>query len=302
MVKEGSTVLKLPNLTNVNSFISASKTGNFAKTAKALSITPAAVSQQIKQLEAHLCVQLFERSKLGVELTQAGRQYLYFAKQAVEFLQQGQTSLEHLEHKHIFTVHALPSVASLWLMPKVLLAMEDSFGLEVRVEASHSAVDFTQSSCDAAVSFGKQDERLNHDFLFQDEVGLVVSPKLIGNTPIADLEQLLELPMIHVDWGENNAFLPSWNDWLAAAGYDKPPTKGPQFNLTSMAIDAAIQGKGLLLGQGLLIREAIKSGHLVPISQIKLPLKKAYYLVYPDRTKQKAGAMKLIELLMSDNL
>ena len=65
-------MLKLPNLNSLITFINAAQTGNFAKTAKALCITPAAVSQQIKLLESHVETLLFERSKQGVELTQAG--------------------------------------------------------------------------------------------------------------------------------------------------------------------------------------------------------------------------------------
>ena len=77
-----------------------------------------------------------ERSKLGVELTQAGQQYLYFANQAIESLQRGQASLDQLKQQTIFTLHTLPSVASLWLMPKVLHIMEQHPDLEIRVEAS----------------------------------------------------------------------------------------------------------------------------------------------------------------------
>jgi LysR family glycine cleavage system transcriptional activator len=291
-------MLKLPNLNSLITFINAAQSGNFAKTAKALCITPAAVSQQIKQLESHVDALLFNRSKLGVELTQAGHQYLYFANQAIESLQRGQASLDQLKPQSIFTLHTLPSVASLWLMPKVLQIMEQHPDLEIRVEASHSVVDFSLSRCDASISFGKQDTSLNHDFLFQDDVHLVASPSLINGIAQGDLDALLEKPMIHIDWGDDNAFLPNWQDWLTAAGYPhRQPNKGPQFNLSSMAIDAAIQGKGLLLGQGLFIQNALKTGQLVSLSDITLPLRKAYYLTYPDRTRNKAGAMGLIERL-----
>lgn len=291
-------MLKLPNLNSLITFINAAQTGNFAKTATALCITPAAVSQQIKQLESHLDATLFERSKLGVELTQAGQQYLYFANQAIESLQRGQASLDQLNQQTIFTLHTLPSVASLWLMPKVLHIMEQHPDLEIRVEASHTSVDFNLSRCDASISFGKQDKSLNHDFLFQDEVHLVASPSLVNGIAQRDLDTLLEKPMIHIDWGNENPYLPNWQDWLTAAGYhNRKLNKGPQFNLSSMAIDAAIQGKGLLLGQGLFIQNALKTGQLITLSPITISLRKAYYLVYPDRTKNKDGAMRLIELL-----
>jgi len=302
-------MLKLPNIISLLTFLNAAHTGSFAKTAKALCITPAAVSQQIKQLEKHLDSSLFERSKLGVELTQAGHQYLFFAEQAVEKLKQGQLSLSQLKSQEILTLHAFPSVASKWLMPRVLRAMENDPNLEIRVEASHSKVDFNLSSCDACISFGKQDEpRLHHDLLFHDHVVLVASPSVLTRAGLSDIQiektalaKLLEQPMIHIDWGSDNRFLPSWQDWLNAAEFsDKKPNKGPHFNLSSMAIDAAIQGKGLLLGQGILIQEELRSGRLVILSQIKLTLKKAYYLIYPERTKNKPEVITFIEQLKNE--
>ena len=296
-------MLKLPSTNSLLTFISAAQTASFAKTAKTLCLTPAAVSQQIKQLEEQLDYQLFERSKQGVELTQAGQQYLFFAQQAIEKLQQGQVSLNLLKKQSMFTLHAFPSVASKWLMPRVLDAMQADPELEIRVEASHSQIDFNLSNCDACISFGKQEEFLNHQLIFQDNVSLVASPTLIDKQPSRGLESILSLPMIHIDWGDDNQFLPGWKAWLNAAGYqDKVPNKGPQFNLSSMAIEAAIQGKGLLLGQDLLIQNELKSGQLIQVCPIKLALKKAYYLVYPDRTKDKATAMRFIKQLKDEGL
>lgn len=302
-------MLKLPSTISLLTFINAAHTGSFAKTAKTLCITPAAVSQQIKQLESHLDYALFVRSKLGVELTQAGHQYLFFAEQAVEKLKQGELSLTQLKSQEILTLQAFPSVASKWLMPKVLRAMESDPNLEIRVEASHSEVDFNLSSCDACISFGKQNEpRLHHDLLFYDDVMLMASPSLVASMGLSDgqiekdhLPKLLEQPMIHIDWGSDNRFLPSWQDWLDTAGFsDICPNKGPHFNLSSMAIDAAIQGKGLLLGQGILIQDELRSGRLVALSQIKLTLKKAYYLIYPERTRDKPEAMAFIKQLREE--
>lgn len=295
-------MLKLPSTNSLLTFISAAQTASFAKTAKLLCLTPAAVSQQIKQLEEQLDVSLFQRSKQGVELTQAGQQYLYFAEQAVEKLKQGQASLRQLKQHDIFTLHAFPSVATKWLMPKVLDAMQVNPKLEIRVEASHSQIDFNLSNCDACISFGELEESLNHQLIFHDNVSLVASPSLVNGQLTKDLNNLLTLPMIHIDWGDDNQFLPGWKEWLSAAGFqDKEPSKGPQFNLSSMAIEAAIQGKGLLLGQDLLIQNEVKSGQLIKLSPITLPLKKAYYLIYPDRTKDKLAAMQFIKRLSPNN-
>ncbi|MGO3406676.1 LysR substrate-binding domain-containing protein [Marinomonas sp.] len=102
--------------------------------------------------------------------------------------------------------------------------------------------------------------------------------------------------MIHIDWGSHNQNLPNWEDWLLAAGLNIQMQKGgPHFNLSSMAIDAALQGKGLLLGQHLLIENELKTGQLVKLSEVSLPLGQAYYLAYPERTLDNPNAATFIE-------
>ncbi len=288
----------LPPLSALRAFETAARIGSFAGAARALHVTPAAVSQQIRQLEQHLDIQLFERSKSGVTLTRAGESYQFFVHEAFEKLRLGQQHIEQHKNLDVLTVTALPSVASKWLMPRVLKWMEINPQLEVRVEASHARVDFGRSASDLCISFGDQHyPGLERFRLFTDTVSLVASPGLLADAG-ADIRQLLKLPMIHVDWGEDNSFLPGWEDWLQAAGLTgSVPSKGPRFNLSSMAIEAAVQGKGLLLGQRLLIEDELRSGQLVTIDEIQLPLEKAYYLVCPRRTLDNPGALAFIEWL-----
>lgn len=294
---------KPPVLSHLRTFVTAAKTGSFANTAVKLCITPAAVSQQIRQLENQLESILFERSKRGVCLTQAGIQYLVFAEKALDNLRQGQHCIDQLKNQQYFTIRAFPSVASKWLMPKIIQFMDLNPDLEIRLEASHSKVDFDNSETDACISFGHQDYQNEEAvLLFNDSVSLVASPLLLQQLPNNyDLNILLQQPFIQIDWGDFNGFLPGWEDWLKLAGYkDIGFKKGPQFNLSNLAIEAAIQGKGLLLGQKLLIQDELKSGALIQVSDISLPLEHPYYLVYPKRTLAKPQAIYFIKQLIDD--
>jgi len=287
-------------------FETAAQSGSFASAAAQLFVTPAAVSQQIRQLEEHLDIVLFTRSKKGVKLTRAGQSYLVFIHEALEKIRGGQQQLERFRNLDVLTITALPSVAVKWLMPRVLQWMELHPELEIRVEASHAPVDFNRCASDICISFGEQGHSginyadLNKHLLFVDSVSLVASPILLqqlSNT--SDLAQLVKLPMIHVDWGDDNHSLPDWQDWLHAAGLpNTQPQLGPHFNLSSMAIDAAIQGKGLLLGQHMFIANELKLGLLKQPVALRLPLGRAYYLVYPNRTLANANAAAFIDWLV----
>jgi len=112
----------------------------------------------------------------------------------------------------------------------------------------------------------------------------------------AELQALLQLPMIHIDWGRDNRYLPDWSQWLTAAGLGHcTPAQGPHFNLSSMAIDAAVQGRGLLLGQQLLIENELASGQLVAVDKIRLPLEKSYFLVYPQGKRENKNVADFID-------
>ncbi|MEH6579505.1 MAG: LysR substrate-binding domain-containing protein [Amphritea sp.] len=293
-------ITHLPPLSALRAFETAAQAGSFTSAAQQLFVTPAAISQQIRLLEKHLGIVLFERSKKGVKLTRAGESYLFFVHEAFEKLRQGQQYIEQHKNLDVLTITALPSIASKWLMPRVLQWMETNPEQEIRVEASHSRVDFNRSASDICISFGDQGYTgLDRVKLFTDSVSLVASPQLLAELPVdCALESLIRLPMIHVDWGDDNSYLPGWEDWLQAAGFGNTmPSKGPRFNLSSMAIEAAVQGKGLLLGQQLLIENELSSGQLVMASDIRLPLERGYYLVYPKRTLDNPSAVTFIDEL-----
>ncbi|MFP2769628.1 LysR substrate-binding domain-containing protein [Oceanisphaera sp. KMM 10153] len=287
---------RLPKLSNMLAFETAAKTGSQTSAADILCITPAAVSQQIRQLEEHLGVKLFVRSKTGVELTEPGICYLGFIQEAFENLRLAQQRMAQYQGDHSLTLTALSAPASRWLMPRIYQWMDQHPEIELRIQATHSLTDFNTNPTDFYLSFGDEHYPLQEKIeLFRDSVIPVCSPDLLqAPLPLGNMEQLLDYPMIHVDWGPDGRFLPDWNEWFLAAGIiSRPPNPGPSFNLSAMAIDAAIDGRGVLLGQRSLIREELQQGKLVALSSLALPLTKSYFLIYPERVMNKPKAQEL---------
>src|SRR3546814_11391629 len=66
---------RLPPLNAVRAFEAAARHLSFNKAADELSVTPAAISQQVRALEEWLGVRLFRRQPRGVLLTDAGQLY-----------------------------------------------------------------------------------------------------------------------------------------------------------------------------------------------------------------------------------
>ena len=84
-------------LRQLNYFVKAAETENFSIAAQECFVVQSTLSQQIKQLEDDLGVQLFERIGKKVSLTEAGRQFLPFARQTLEYAEQGRQQLQDME-------------------------------------------------------------------------------------------------------------------------------------------------------------------------------------------------------------
>ncbi|CAI1503968.1 Gcv operon activator [Serratia grimesii] len=285
---------RLPKLSAILAFETAARTGSLAKAADSLALTAAAVSQQIRQLEQHLGIVLFTRAKSGVTLTEQGTDYLAYVQQAFETLRIAQQHVDRQRGKEMLTLFALPALASKWLNPMIGDWLTQHPQVDIRLHATHGEVDFASSTADFALCFGDQGYPLLEKVrLFQDSVQPVCSPQLQA---AGDWTQQ---PMIHVDWGKESQFLPGWYEWFNAAGLPLPQRRGLTYNLTSLAIDAAVEGQGILLGQQQLIQRELAKGTLVPLAEPALPLSKPYYVVYPQRTLEKPKAAEFLAWLQN---
>ncbi|MFS2224207.1 LysR substrate-binding domain-containing protein [Pantoea sp. B65] len=285
---------KLPRLNAIVAFKTAAETGSLAKAATQLALTPAAVSQQIRQLEQQLGVLVFTRSQSGVQLTTAGRDYLRYVIEAFDILQLAQQHLQAAPQQNQLTLVSLPALASKWLTPHLGEWLRQHPAINIAVQATHARVDFTSSPADFVLCFGDHHyPQLQQLPLFQDQVLPVCSPQLLAAAP--ESFNPLAYPLIHLDWGNDGRYLPGWSDWLQMAGITADrPLNGLTFNLTSLAIEAAVQGNGLLLGQRMLIQQELRQGTLVVPDSRALPLSKPYYLAWPERTLAKPGAQAMI--------
>jgi len=285
---------RLPKLSAILAFETAARTGSLARAADSLALTAAAVSQQIRQLEQHLGIQLFTRAKSGVTLTEQGADYLAYVQEAFETLRVAQQHVDRQRGQENLTIFALPALASKWLNPAIGDWLARQPQLDIRLHATHATVDFAASAADFALCFGDQDYPLLEKVqLFQDGVQPVCSPQRQAAGDWA------RQPLIHVDWGKESQFLPGWHEWFTAAGLPPPQRRGLTYNLTSLAIDAAVAGHGILLGQQSLIQRELANGTLVPLAETVLPLSKPYYVVYPQRTLDKPKAAEFLAWLQN---
>lgn len=259
---------RLP-LTALRVFEAAARHESFQDAAEELAITPGAVSRQIKALETELAVRLFERFNRAVRLTETGRRLATGVRQGLSLMEEAVAEVRS-ERPGVLAVTAMHSFAARWLVPRLHLFNERHPDIQVLVAASDAAVDLVRDRYDVAIRFGKgpypgfHAQKLVSLFMFP-----VCSPRLLEHTRLetpADLANVHLLADVYLAQGE-----PHWGDWLAQAGApDVEWRRGQQFSNVYLAIEAAIAGRGVALGERALVLDELATGRLVKPFDIEL--------------------------------
>ena len=98
------------------------------------------------------------------------------------------------------------------------------------------------------------------------------------------------VPLIHDDSFSSRAVMPNWADWFAAAGVsDADISRGLQFNSADHALDATVQGAGVLLAHDVLAYDDLRTGRLVAPFDLTLPSGRCYCFVCAKKRRESAN-------------
>lgn len=293
---------RLPPLNSLRAFESAARWLSFSKAADELFVTPAAVSQQIKQLEDYLGIALFHRMTRAVRLTEDARTVLPLVTEGFDKLAEAVDRLAQDQETGLLTVSSAPTFAQKWLLPRLPDFTEKHPDIDLRLDASLLSRDFERDGIDIGIRLGLGDyPGLHVARVFGEQVSVVCSPKLLeGERPLRTPEDLQHHRLVHVDWGQFSVPLPDWKMWLTAAGLEDMPVKyGPTFTVENMAIEAAAAGSAVALVSNFAVVEELKTGRLVRPFELALKAGFSYWLVCPHenmrRAKVKAFSNWLLE-------
>jgi len=265
---------------------------SFKQAADELSITPAAVSQQIKTLEHQLGVKLFNRHNRGLSLTDAAKQGLPLLTRGFDSLIHSVALIRNAQQEPKLTIWMAPSFASKWFVPRLQRFADRHPDIDLDISASPNLVDrtssksaipvenFRRNNVDIAIRFGKGDyPGCRVDKLFSVSAIPLCSPQLMqGRHPLTTPQDLRFHTLIHDDTRYEGR--PDWATWLKAAGVSNIDAgRGLHFNHGNLAINAAVDGQGVVLSMRALASDDIAAGRLVTPFKIALPLEYAYYLI-----------------------
>ncbi len=287
-------MLKLPPLNALKSFESAARTGSYVAAAAELSVTPAAVSQQVRHLETYLGRTLFTRFNNRISLTDAGQSIYAGITPALEDIAALTQRVLAGSSRAKLVVSVVPSLAECWFMPAFAAFMAKStLRIDLRVE--NDPVDFAGGEIDLRLCYGSAlYPGLKSVTLFRDEVVPLCDPALASQLALNSTEDSL---FVHTNWGRDFASHPSWDEWFTKFLPQRriDPAKGHRVGSSQLAIDFAVRGLGIALGQRSLAEEHLHAGRLAVLNPHALPLGHDYCAIYPHTKARKAGLLQLID-------
>jgi LysR family glycine cleavage system transcriptional activator len=275
---------ELPPLNALRAFEAAARHLSFTKAAEELHVTQAAISHQIKALEEHVGVALFERRNKAVLLTEAGQLCLPGLREGFDRLAEAMDGIRRRADANMLSVTTTPSFAAKWLAPRLDRFRQAHPEFEVRIDASTHLVDFAREHIDTAIRYGPGlYPGLQAERLMEVEAFPVCSPRLLaGPHPLRTPADLKWHTLLHTEWMARDEEWPDWRMWLLAAGQrDIDWTRGPQFNDAAVSIQAAIEGHGVAIGRDALVEGDLAAGRLVRPFALSVGGRFSYHLVYP---------------------
>jgi LysR family glycine cleavage system transcriptional activator len=278
---------RIAPLTALRAFEATARRRSITEAAAELGVTPGAVSQRVKALEAYLGRQLLKRTARGLELTPAAATALPGLSAAFDALAEASRDLAGAERGGILTVSVAPAFAAKWVAPRLADFAAKHPDLDVRIDAAMGLVDFGADGVDLAIRYGAgQWPGLESRLLMAESVTPVCAPGLAAQ--IAAPADLAQHALIHDESSRSDESCPDWPMWLRAAGVaGVDAIRGPRFNQSNLAIEAAISGRGVALAKRALAQDDLDAGRLVAPFDITTPLAFGYWIVHPPG-KQRA--------------
>lgn len=270
----------VPPIANLLAFEAVARRRSFALAATELNLTASAISHQVARLESQLGVRLFERSAHGVRLSTAGELYLSRVGAALSAIAAATDDLRQGVSNSLY-VHSAPSLASLWLMPRLRAFAQAHPQITLNLSAAHTHSDFALGQADIDIRYGvPRWPDLVVEPLFEERVVPLASAAFIREHGLTRVEHLLDLPLI-----QSNVSVVQWPDWFAKFAVKRAPDRfAVRFDRAQMSLDAASQGLGVALESATIANRYIAERKLSPVFGLDKAIKvKAHFAVYPAR-------------------
>lgn len=284
----------LPPMTALRAFLAFCETGNMAAAGQSLNVSHAAISQQIKALEAELGLTLLDRRGRQTQPTLAGRQLAEAAARGFGEIARVVEELTGGDAIRPVQISVTPSFAAAWLMPRLADFRSKHSDVALMIDPSAEVKSLDPGGIDVALRYGDGKwPGVEARLLVASPVVLVAAPQLLPQTPDLQPEDLLNLPWLQ-EFGTHEA-----SKWLRQRGVMQDPAIGMSSMPGNLMLEALRMGQGIGVCARALIEPDIQAGrlHVLFAEEEHAARTKGYYLVTrpgPQRPPLKVFANWLV--------
>ncbi|WBW96029.1 LysR family transcriptional regulator [Oceanirhabdus sp. W0125-5] len=289
------------NIESIETFVLLAKTGNFTKTAEMQYVVQSTISNRINELERYVGKELFYRNNRNVELTDAGKAFLPYAKRILVFKKDGIIKARSTgKYEDRLSIGVVDSIYK-GILSSVIKEYFNKFSniaVKLKVNDSEEIIRLLGEEI-LDVGFIYTNPKLNKfkviDY-YEDEIILVTSNK--NNTHIKKeitSSDLLEVPLLYADLGSE------FFKWLSEVIGDSPLLK-LSVDRISYVVDFVKEGFGYAFVTKSFVEKELFNKELIKINLKNLnpPSKKVYMVV--NESKMNSIAIKNWVAMLNDRL
>lgn len=276
---------KIP-LTALRVFESSARLGSFKAAADELSVTPAAVSHQIKSLESRIGVLLFERGASGVRLTEEGERLFRTSHDALLALSRGLDAVRpEAADERTLVLTTTPAFAAMWLIPRLGRFWQVDPQLNIKVETGNTLADLERDArIDLAIRATSRTFPALHEIALIDEYfGAYAATGFDAHRSDERLD------LIETVWDTPLPVSIDWASWCRAAGRGVWLERAVfrHYDDEHYALQAVLHGQGVGLLSSVLVAEHVERGALMPIEpSVRLAGARFVALCRPGRERE----------------
>jgi LysR family transcriptional regulator, glycine cleavage system transcriptional activator len=267
----------LPPLRLLAVFETVLRRGSVRDAATELNVSQPAISQSLRQLEAHIGTPLLDRATRPAALTAAGRILQTAALDGLGRISDALAAIKRLQNADDGAVTIACSVgfATYWLMPRLAGFYAGHPEIAVNVHTTHHGAPRMMPGIDIAVRYGNGDWTDGKVAkLFDEQVMPVCTPALKSRLGAEGID-LDRAPLLHVNADDTEWV--TWPHYLQASGYDPNLTRGRQFTNYVQATQAALDSQGIMLGWKSITGALVSEGKLVDFNGRPMAPQNSYY-------------------------
>ena len=250
----------LPSLNSLKAFSALAESGSYTKAGAALNVSHAAVSQQVKALEARLGTTLVARNGRGIALTEEGTALARDLQAGFTAIRRGVEALTGLDSIRPVQVTTSSAFAVMWLMPRIVDFQTRHPDITLMLNPTSQIIELKPGGVDLAIRY-RDSHKLDRkvEAVLVADMVVVGTPALIGEREITDPAMLVEMPWLQ-ELGTNEVA-----DWLARRGVTLERPLMISHMPGNLIMEAVRRGDGITYTVRPFVEKEIKSGQLIEL-------------------------------------